>query len=326
MESSTALLDARDKLLNNMRMIFGDIPTVFSDSERLIEWFHDLDVPAFDFYSARELHSKQRKNAVFIPTDGAKIPPYDITNALFKNSRLLFIPLFSFDPSMGSAIYTLMLLSLSNLEGATSLNRKWLDIIMTRRDPLHLKGSGCEITCEFDDSVNIMRPKTEVALSPGEWDTVGPYFEVGLIPNPDNFRPGFTVNGVLTVPGVAVAHHRQMHPNLIPSKIRAWDMLNKLRQDGMLPLEITVENSYVTKISAGEIDLRDELEKLTNPMRKLLLTEMAFSTNSGITSNKIDWSKNSQLNEGAIGIHVGIGDGLTGAHIDLICPGVELIN
>ena len=53
---------------------------------------------------------------------------------------------------------------------------------------------------------------------------------------------------------------------------------------------------------------------------------MAFSTNAGIRPEFIDWTKNSQLNEGAIGIHVAVGEGLRGAHIDFICPEVDIVN
>lgn len=57
-----------------------------------------------------------------------------------------------------------------------------------------------------------------------------------------------------------------------------------------------------------------------------MLTELAFSTNSSMIPYNIDWTKNSQLNEGAIEIHIAIGEELTGAHIDFICPDVQLAN
>ena len=57
-----------------------------------------------------------------------------------------------------------------------------------------------------------------------------------------------------------------------------------------------------------------------------MLMEMAFSTNHGVIPENLDWTKNAQINEGALGIHVGLGDGLTGAHIDFICPNVQLQN
>jgi hypothetical protein len=50
--------------------------------------------------------------------------------------------------------------------------------------------------------------------------------------------------------------------------------------------------------------LPDELEYLSTRRNELTLTEMAFSTNAEIRLELIDWTKNSQLNEGVIGIQV----------------------
>lgn len=116
-----------------------------------------------------------------------------------------------------------------------------------------------------------------------------------------------------------------MHDDLLPLATHAWELFQEYRQQGRFPLSLKIENSRVVEVLAGDKDIKEQLTHLTNPKRKLVLTEMAFSTNAEINPQNIDWTKNSQLNEGALGIHVGIGDGLTGAHIDLICPGVELI-
>ncbi len=115
-----------------------------------------------------------------------------------------------------------------------------------------------------------------------------------------------------------------MPAELTPQAARAWEIFQLLRKEELFPLKVTIENSQVIRIQAGSKDITDELEILTNKRRQLLLTEMAFSTNESLDPGRIDWTINSQLNEGAAGIHVGIGDGLTGAHIDFICPGVTL--
>jgi hypothetical protein len=38
---------------------------------------------------------------------------------------------------------------------------------------------------------------------------------------------------------------------------------------------------------------------------------------------EVDYGVNSQINEGIEGIHVAIGDAVTGYHIDLLCPAVQ---
>jgi hypothetical protein len=55
-----------------------------------------------------------------------------------------------------------------------------------------------------------------------------------------------------------------------------------------------------------------------------MLIEVAFSTNTGMKSETIDWNYNSVLNETSLGVHIALGDGATGAHIDFIAPGAAV--
>lgn len=132
------------------------------------------------------------------------------------------------------------------------------------------------------------------------------------------------MNGILSVPGVAVAHHRQTHEAVKAQAEQAWALLVQLQANREFPLKVEIDNSRIVHIYANGQDLAERIEEYTNKKLELVLTEMAFSTNSGILADGIDWLQNSQLNEGTVGIHVGLGDGLTGAHIDLICPNVAL--
>lgn len=313
-----------ERLAKALTPVFGQVPSFTTDSPAVAEWLQSVGCNAFEFGEAKDISPEQRENVVSIAINNATIPPYEEWDALFGNSRVLMLPLLSFDSSMEAMVYTMELLAQSKFEAAAQLNERWLRLLLERRDPLILRGKGCDLVCEVEEDVYVMRPKTQAMLTPGEWESLGAYFEVGMVPQPEDFRPAFAVNGTLSVPGVAVAHHRQMHDNLLPLATRAWELFQDLHRQGQFPLQISIENSRVKHIFAGEKDLADELDYLSNKRRELVLTEMAFSTNEGMVPENIDWTKNAQLNEGAVGIHVGIGDGLTGAHIDLICPGVEL--
>lgn len=316
----------KSRLMENLIKVFGKEPLFLTDSQLLINWLNTEGFSSTSFDEANNLSSNQRKNVILMPTDESSIPSYNEMNKQFKSSRVLVLPLISFSPNYLDAIYTLKLLAQSDFEKSIENNEYWLNLLLSRKDPLTLEGEGSLLTCGLGDDVHVMRPKTEVRLLPGEWDSVGSYFEVGMVPDPEEFRPGFNVNGTLTVPGVAVAHHRQMHEDLHPLHSRAWELFSELHTNDLFPLKVTIKDSHVKQVLAGDKDISNELEELTNKRRELVLTEMAFSTNPGIVPSNIDWTINSQLNEGAIGIHVGIGDGLTGAHIDLICPGVKLTN
>lgn len=318
-----------ERLSDALDPVFDRKPTFFSDSRELAGWLASLGFETYEFERAREAPDEHRHNAVVVPTDDEKILPYTEWHKLFHDARVLIVPLVSFDPAMDAARYTVDMLSRSRFETAVELNRDWLSLLMNRKTPMVFGGEGCELVCELEDDITVLKPKVESALAPGEWESIGSYFEVGLVPMPEDFRPGFrpgyVVEGTLTVPGVAVAHHKQMHPKLRPLASRAWRLFEEVREQGLFPLKMEIRNSRTTHVWAGERDLSGEIEELTNKRLELVLNEMAFSTNAGIVPEHIDWAYNAQLNEGAIGIHVGLGDGVTGAHVDFICPGVKLL-
>jgi hypothetical protein len=53
------------------------------------------------------------------------------------------------------------------------------------------------------------------------------------------------------------------------------------------------------------------------------LTEVAIGTGA-LPLGRVEWSLNSVLNEGATGIHVGVGNGLNGTHFDFISTEARL--
>ena len=305
--------------------VFGQTPNFFSDSLELVNWLKSISCNAFEFKELDRLSAREKDNVVLIAMDEKTIPSYKAMNAYFSHSRVLVIPMLSFDSSIDAAIYTMTLLGRSTIETACQMNKQWLTLLLEHKGPFILRGNGCDLVCEIDDDVCVLAPKTSVQLDRGEWTSVGSYFEVAMVPQPDDFHPAFKVNGILSVPGIAVAHHRQMHADLLHLPLKAWSVVQQIQKQNLFPLQIKIENSCIISIVAGDQDLADELEYLSNKRYELTLTEMAFGTNAGIQPEFIDWTKNSQLNEGAIGIHVALGEGLTGAHIDFICPEVDII-
>jgi hypothetical protein len=243
--------------------IFGQKPVFISDSEEIVNLFRHRDHIAYNFEdvftSSPEIKEVIKENVVLIGVDNTKIPSYTDLHELFRKSRVLMIPLGSFDSSMEATIYTLNLLAQSDIDFATKLNAKWVNLLLNRKMPMILHGNGSNFTCQLEDNLYVMAPKTEVQLALGEWDTIGSYFEVGMVPTPDDIRPGFVVNGTLTVPGVAVAHHRQMPEELCPLAHQAWQLFQQLRKEGRFPLHIDIRDSRVVQVLAGEKDISSEL-------------------------------------------------------------------
>lgn len=127
------------------------------------------------------------------------------------------------------------------------------------------------------------------------------------------------VNGTLSCDGIVVAHHLHTHFKSGPIASEAWRLFKDLRLNGQFPLVIEIENSklqsIVTNVGSG---LAESIFILTDEIMRGNLTEVAFAALP--MSDETDWSLNSQLNEPAGGVHVGIGSGENAAHIDFISP------
>ncbi len=319
--------DARLRLEEVFTQVFGSLPLVVSDSKIVLSWFKDAQFKVSTFADLHSLGHKELKNVVIFGMDKKDLPPsYTAWRRAFKSSRVLIFPLLAFDASMDAALYAIDLFSRSNLITATRHNQEWLKRLVSSKKPFIFRGNGCNLECEIKDGVTVMGPKTEPRILPGEWEGIGAFFEVGMVLDPEGFQSAYILNGELSIPGVAVAHHRQASDDVGIQASHAWEFLSDLHRQGKFPLKMTIHDSVVTNISTGDLDIASNLLDLTNPNYGLLLTEMAISTNHDLPNEVIDWTINSQMNEGLPGIHVGLGDGLTGAHIDFICPGVHLVD
>src|SRR5260370_23728664 len=159
--------DLRERLAETLTPVFGQIPSFISDSLAIVEWLKSIDCPAFEFREASNISSKYTKNVLVIAANTTTIPPYKEWQTLFRNSRVLIIPLISFDPAMDTAVYTVELLARSTFEAAANANEKWLKLLMGCEKPLIFIGKECDLICEVDEDVYVMRPKTKAQLSPG---------------------------------------------------------------------------------------------------------------------------------------------------------------
>lgn len=134
--------------------------------------------------------------------------------------------------------------------------------------------------------------------------------------NPDEPR-SFTVNGTFEVAGMlsALGYHDPSTPlQLIESLAALAVLVAKHRAT------VVIKDNLVSSFKIAGRDYCTLLNQATGP-RGLHLTECAFGVNANIAAT-IDYKINSQLNEGIEGLHVAVGDGRQGYHIDLLMPGV----
>lgn len=79
------------------------------------------------------------------------------------------------------------------------------------------------------------------------------------------------------------------------------------------------------KVTSLQADNEEHIETLKSAagIRGLGLTEFAIGVNEDIAAF-IDYKVNSQMNEGINGVHLAIGDGSSGFHIDFLSPDVKV--
>lgn len=315
---------ARSKILNAFADVFPQEPIFLTDSEELLAYLKDsrLQHARFTPHLHEELSMHLRENVVLLFTT-FDYYAWSFLERNFSSSRLFMLPLVSFDPSLKAAMYTLDRIGDADFSSSTRENKNILEFLATTTQPFHVTGSGCELHCELSNKIRLMKPKTEAALLPGEWEAAGMWFETALMPDEEDvFHPGHIVSGVFQASGAAVARHRQMPESLVPHHQSAWDLMRQLHEAREFPLTVKIEKSQVQDVTtASGTSLRQQLLPMTNERHDLMLLEVAFSGNSKLSAQTLDWTMNAVVNEGAKGMHIGIGDGITGAHIDLIAPG-----
>ncbi|MHC8352076.1 hypothetical protein ACYZT7_22905 [Pseudomonas sp. RT4P38] len=84
---------------------------------------------------------------------------------------------------------------------------------------------------------------------------------------------------------------------------------------------LSVEDNIITSLKVKNEE-HIKLLDLAASSRGLKLTEFAIGVNEAIAPS-IDYKINSQMNEGICGVHLAIGDGSSGYHIDFLSPAVS---
>jgi hypothetical protein len=136
--------------------------------------------------------------------------------------------------------------------------------------------------------------------------------------NPQEFCP-FSFSGILKLSGILTVL-RKPNPTL-PDGLKTslkW-LSNRISNEGAL---LSVKDNTITSLKIKNEEHIKLLDLAAGP-RGLKLTEFAIGVNEAIAKN-IDYKFNSQLNEGIKGVHLAIGDGSSGYHIDFLSPDVNV--
>jgi hypothetical protein len=304
--------------------LFAEPPVFISDSTVLVDQLRDAGYPGMSFADAASQDAGQLPAAVVCPISARDVPKREFFTGRLDGAAMLFLPFDAFDPSVPAVRYGLDLLSTldirAHVAGVTSL----VQMLERTTASVSIATAGATAELLLSDDIHILNAKTHLDITPGEWVAISQYLEVTLVPRKSQHVLGFSLSGELRVDGCAVAAHRFFPDDVGPHAERAWQVIESTRDNGGFPLLVTVEDSRLRSVlTATGVELFPMLLECVDPREGPVVFEVAFAS-ATLPPAAIDWRINSQFNEAAGGVHVAIGSGLHGAHIDFICPDAQI--
>jgi hypothetical protein len=297
----------------------GTTVTVLCDDVLIADYIRRsswLDVCTVDGLQARD--NDPITNAILLCTTPNTPFRPEVRGAL-NRSRVLYVPLHVFDPSPEAAAYSLQRLAESDFAGALQRNRRWLRILEQEQclQFVSRKREGIELVCTPADEIEVSTALS-AALPPGVVKSIGLFFEVELERRPGEQCP-FILNGRMHVDGICYA----MPDDLTHD---ATTMRDQSRKVGSMAsaggLNLVIRDSTLVACTAADgTSMLNEVAAAVGG--DLELSEFAIGTNRLLRPN---FAINAQINEGAGGIHIGIGGTDSRLHMDFICLDARLIS
>lgn len=244
----------------------------------------------------------------------------------FRKVKVLFVPISSFDTGLDPALYTLRLTLLTDYAAAIARTRYWIGelskpdpITFASKAPCSAGEPGMRLVCTLANDLTL-DAWTSPTIGAGQWVSVGSYCEIALTtrPVPERPRP-FTIDGTAVVSGVLAARDPRFD-EAGDVRIRAANELRRELQE-RAPVVLRLKGGILSDLRADGEDYTEALREVTNPDYGLHALELGLGTNQHVLPH-VDWAVNSQLNEGVGPVHIGFGDGMTGAHMDFVVADV----
>jgi len=299
---------------NIISTLFGhEELSIIADSEHFLR---ECSLLGFNTANIFELEKLPKNSIVFSFSNDAAKMTFDLAKNT-KSKKSVFCATQVFEPTVDAALYSLKLLLNSNFEHALCAQRSVLNMLNSH-DSFFLSGN------DADAQVSIFPHAQAYALRAEDvsYDfvqSVAEFFEVHYAhmhpedPCPFSFTGTLKIEGILTV-------LRKPNP-LLPEGLKVslkW-LSDRISEEGAL---LSIKDNTITSLTIKNEEHVKLLDLAAGP-RGLKLTEFAIGVNEAIASN-IDYKINSQMNEGISGVHLAIGDGSSGYHIDFLSPSVSV--
>ncbi|MFJ4138566.1 M29 family metallopeptidase [Pseudomonas fragi] len=284
---------------------------VISDNETFLQ---DCCVRGFHTQELSKLENLPAQSLIFSFCNDAAKRTFELAKRT-PCKQSIFCAVHVFEASVKSALYGLDLILKSDFNGALQKQHLVLESLDTYKQ-FHLKGANSKAR------VVIMEQSTPYAMIKEDIDgnfihSIAEFFELHYAHmNPQSPCP-FLFNGHLKIAGILTVRRKLQVPPDDDLKEALQYLSQKVSHQTAI---LTIKNNTVTSFKVNHTEYRELLKRAAGP-RSLKLTEFAVGVNSAI-GPFIDYCINSQMNEGISGVHVALGDGSSGYHIDFLSPDV----
>jgi hypothetical protein len=288
-------------------------PSIIADSE---DFLRECALLGFSTVNITGLQELPKHSIVFSFSNDAAKKTFELAKNT-DSKKSVFCATQVFEPTTAIALYSLNLLLSSNFEHALHTQRSVLNMLNSN-EKFSLSGNDADAQILISPHA---QPYALLAedVSCNFIQSVAEFFEVHYAHmNPKEPCP-FSFTGTLKIAGILTVL-RKSNP-ILPEglKISLKWLSERISKDGAF---LSIEDNTITSLQINNEE-HVKLLDLAAGSRGLKLTEFAIGVNDGIAS-KIDYRINSQMNEGISGIHVAIGDGSSGYHIDFLSPAVSV--
>ncbi|WP_343327506.1 hypothetical protein [Pseudomonas putida] len=291
----------------------GEDISIISDSEYFLDECSKLGFKTANISSIERL---PKHSIIFSFTNNAAKSTFEIAKNT-QSKKSIFCALQVFDPSIDSALYSLKLLLESDFEKALITQRSMLNMLNSHQS-FSLSGNDTNARVRIYPGAQPYGLITE-DIEDDFIHSVAEFFEVHYAHmNPREPCP-FSVSGTVRASGILIVLRK--HNPTLPEGLKAsltW-LSDLLSDEGAV---LSIEDNTITSLKVKNQEHIKLLDLAAGP-RGLRLTEFAIGVNESIETS-IDYKVNSQLNEGIRGIHLAIGDGSSGYHIDFLSPAVTV--
>lgn len=245
---------------------------------------------------------------------------------VFRRHSVLLVPIASFDDSPGAARYTLEMALRTNWHRAADVTAYWIkkltegarQVVFGPLEPPVTDSAEADtmrLVCSLGPALTV-DAWPRAAIGPGDWVSIGSCCELAITRRPAQAaEAGFSLDGTAHASCVLAARDPRCTEAGSRRFLAARELRAKMTRLGAIRLEIT--GNRATAVTAGGRDFTGELLSATNPDHGLEALELGIGTNLAVRP-EVDWRLNSQLNEGAGVVHIGFGEGITGAHMDFV--------